>query len=354
MASNRRAATLAIKLADGSWRIRWESGATKNITLEGGRFTVFGQSYRVITEMNASFLGLRAHFSWADGTVQTLESYDEQNHCLTWSTTHPDHPRISWVRADVPSQVSADPDDAPPRSVTHTEGTSYIVAFGHPELFPLPGSRDLVFSPFPAAGGQNPYQPVSGVLRETHTQMQESWTIDSVPPPFFCRFSTYVLHHLYEALRGLSERSRGLQLADLMGHMNHLATDQHALAILRHIGGEDQETRVTFIVAIAVAALIRGCQEDKTLTAFSATLDFPPAILDASWTRQLYFNLSDSERKRLRRFNNGVRRMPYVLMRQLILRKAPKKGAHGPARRLVRRNFMPDSEELFRVVVSFL
>ena len=245
-------------------------------------------------------------------------------------------------------------DDDAPRSVTHTEGISYIVAFGHPELFPMPGSRDLVFSPFTAAGGQNPYQPVSGVLRETHTQMQESWTIDSVPPPFFCRFSTYVLHHLYKALRGLSERSRGLQLAELMGHMNHLATDQHALAILRHIGGEDQETRVTFIVAIAVAALIRGCQEDKTLTAFSATLDPPPAIFDANWTRKIYFNLSDRERTRLRRFDNGVRRMPYVLSRQLILRKVPKKGAHGPARRLVRRNFMPDSEELFRVVVSFL
>ena len=248
----------------------------------------------------------------------------------------------------------ASDDDAPPRRVTHTEGTSYIVAFGHPELFPMPGSRDLVFSPFTAAGGQNPYQPVSGVLRETHTQMQESWTIDSVPPPFFCRFSTYVLHHLYEALRGLSERSRGLQLVELMGHMNSLWTDQHVVAILRHICGEDQDNRVTFLVAIAVAALIRGCHEDKTLTAFSATLDPPPAIFDANWTRKIYFNLSDRERKRLRRYDNGVRRMPYVLMRQLILRKVPKKGAHGPARRLVRRNFMPDSEELFRVVVSFL
>ena len=250
----------------------------------------------------------------------------------------------------------ASDDDAPPRSVTHTEGTSYIVAFGHPELFPLPGSRYLAFSPFPAAGGQNPYQPVSGVLREIHTQMQEdgeSWTIQSVPPPFFCRFSTYVLHHFYEALRGLSEQSRGLRLGELMGHMN-LATDQYAVAILRDIGGEDQENRGTLIVAIAVAALICGCHEDKTLTAFSAMLDPPPAILDASWTRNVYFNLSDRERKRLRRFDNGVRRMPYVLMRQLILRKAPKKGAHGPARRLVRRSFMPDSEELFRVVVSFL
>ena len=252
----------------------------------------------------------------------------------------------------------ASDDDAPRRSVAHTEGTSYIVAFGHPELFPMPGSRDLVFSPFTAAGGQNPYQPESGVLHAIYTEIQEvgqSWTtIHSVPPPFLCRFSTYVLHHLYEALRGLSERSRGLRLEELIGHMRPLATDQYAVAILRSIGGEDQENRGTLIVAIAVAALIRGCHEDKTLTAFSATLDPPPAIFDANWTRKIYFNLSDRERKRLRRFDNGIRRMPYVLMRQLILRKAPKKGAHGPARRLVRRSFMPDSEELFRVVVSFL
>ena len=253
-------------------------------------------------------------------------------------------------------------DDDAPRRVTHTEGTSYIVAFGHPELFPLPGSRDLVFSPFPAAGGQNPYQPVSGVLRETHTQMQESWTIDSVPPPFFCRFSTYVLHHFYEALRGLSARSRGLQFGGLMECMKTFLTYQDAAAVLRHIGGgTEQDNTGTLVVAIIIMALVRGCHEDKTLTAFSATRDPtifegspPQAVLNNSWTQHLYFNLSDRERKRLRRFDNGVRRMPYVLMRHLILRKAPKKGAHGPARRLVRRSFMPDSEELFRVVVSFL
>ena len=365
MASNRRAATLAIKLADGSWRIRWESGATKDITLEGGRFTVFGQSYRVITEMNASFLGLRAHFSWADGTVQTLESYDEQSHCLTWSTTHPDHPRISWVRADVPSQVLADPDDAPPRSVTHTEGTSYIVAFGHPELFPIPGSEHFVFGPFPAAGGHNPYQPESGVMHAIYTEIQEvgqSWTIHSVPPSVLCRISTTMLLIFYDALRGLSERSRGLRFVDLLDCMKTLLTYQHAAAVLRHIGGgTEQDNTGTLVVAIIMMALARGCQYDKTLTACSATLEPtifegspPPATLGAGWTEYLYFNLSDRERKRLRRFDNGVRRMPYVLARQLILRKAPKKGAHGPARRLVRRSFMPDSEELFRVVVSFL
>ena len=44
--------------------------------------------------------------------------------------------------------------------------------------------------------------------------------------------------------------------------------------------------------------------------------------------------------------------MPYVLSRQLILRKA--KSGGGPSGRFIRRNFLPDSDELWRVVVSFL
>ena len=254
--------------------------------------------------------------------------------------------------------------DAPPRSVTHTEGTSYIVAFADPEGFPLPGLDHFVFSPFPAAGGQNPYQPESGVMHAIYTEMQEdgeSWTIHSVPPAVLCRIATKLLLHFYDALRGVSERSRGLRFVELMTSVNALATDEHAAAVLRHIGRTEQESTGTLLIAIIVFALARGCHEDKTLTAFSATLyptifegSPPPAVIGHQWSDHLYFNLSDRERRRLRRLDNGVRRMPYVLMRQLILRKAPKKGAHGPARRLLRRNFMPDSEELFRVVVSFL
>ena len=255
--------------------------------------------------------------------------------------------------------------DAPSRSVTHTEGNSYIVAFGHPELFPITASEQFVFGPFPAAGGQNPYQPESGVMHAIYTEMQEvgqSWTIHSVPPAVLCRISTNLLLVFYDALRGLSARSRGLQFGGLLECIKTFLTYQDAAAVLRHIGGgTEQDNTGTLVAAIMIMALVRGCHEDKTLTAFSATRDPtifegspPQAVLNNSWTQHLYFNLSDRERKRLRRFDNGVRRMPYVLMRQLILRKAPKKGAHGPARRLVRRSFMPDSEELFRVVVSFL
>ena len=253
-----------------------------------------------------------------------------------------------------------------PSSVAHAEGTSYIVAFGHPEKFPIPGLARFVFSPFPAAGGQNPYQPESGVLRAIYTQINlledgESWTIQSVPPAVLSRIATHVLLLFYDGLRGVSERNRGLRLGQLMDYMQPLQSDPYAAAVLRHIGGGDTADVGTLIVLIAFMALARGCHEDRTLTACSATPEStifegspPPATLDLSWTRHLYFNLSDRERKRLRRFDNGVRRMPYILARQLILRKMPKKGAHGPARRLVRRSFMPDSEELFRVVVAFL
>ena len=51
--------------------------------------------------------------------------------------------------------------DAPSRSVTHTEGNSYIVAFGHPELFPITASELFVFSPFPAAGRREGSRPGS-------------------------------------------------------------------------------------------------------------------------------------------------------------------------------------------------
>ena len=48
------------------------------------------------------------------------------------------------------------------------------------------------------------------------------------------------------------------------------------------------------------------------------------------------------------------RRMPTILARQLIIRKVDKKKLHGQLRRLVYGLFMTESDELFRVVVSFL
>ena len=71
----------------------------------------------------------------------------------------------------------------------------------------------------------------------------------------------------------------------------------------------------------------------------------------------LYFNLSARERKRLREYAKSVRRerrMPSILARQLIIRKVDKRKLHGQLRRLVYGLFMTESDELFRVVVSFL
>ena len=99
------------------------------------------------------------------------------------------------------------------------------------------------------------------------------------------------------------------------------------------------------------------CHRDGTLqictkTPDKATLSGSAAHFDLG---ALYFNLSPRERTRLREHAKAVRRdrrMPYVLSRQLILRKASRGG--GPSGRFIRRNFLPDSDELFRVVASFL
>ena len=71
----------------------------------------------------------------------------------------------------------------------------------------------------------------------------------------------------------------------------------------------------------------------------------------------IYFNLSARERARLRDYAKSVRRdrrMPTILARQLIIKKVDKRKLHGQLRRLVYGLFMTESDELFRVVVSFL
>ena len=54
--------------------------------------------------------------------------------------------------------ASDDDAAAVPAAVEHTEGTSYVVPFGDPSSHPLPGSENFYCRPFPAAGGENPYQ----------------------------------------------------------------------------------------------------------------------------------------------------------------------------------------------------
>ena len=113
---------------------------------------------------------------------------------------------------------------------------------------------------------------------------------------------------------------------------------------------------ISSIIICFLICFYRMCHRDGTLQICTKTPDKAttsgPGEFDLG---ALYFNLSPRERTRLREHAKAVRRdrrMPYVLSRQLILRKAKRGG--GPSGRFIRRNFLPDSDELFRVVVSFL
>ena len=56
-------------------------------------------------------------------------------------------------------------------AVEHTEGTSYLVAFGDPRRYPLPSSVTYYSQDFPAAGGENPYQPEMALLAPLVAQL---------------------------------------------------------------------------------------------------------------------------------------------------------------------------------------
>ena len=114
-----------------------------------------------------------------------------------------------------------------------------------------------------------------------------------------------------------------------------------------------------YSVICLVICLYRMCYRDGTLQAFTSTPDQATISEPVPFPLQndLYFNLSPRERTRLREHAKAVlrdRRMPSILARQLIIRKVDKKKLHGQLRRLVYGLFMTESDELFRVVVSFL
>lgn len=101
-------------LHDATWTVRWASGATEPITTRDGRFSVCGEHYviRFIGETGTYF------FQWPDGSIQTLEAFD--GHTITWSSTHPEYPRVYWDRRppsldEVPTQLADD--WVPPRTV---------------------------------------------------------------------------------------------------------------------------------------------------------------------------------------------------------------------------------------------
>ena len=145
---------------------------------------------------------------------------------------------------------------------------------------------------------------------------------------------------LYDLLREVNERSRGLEIFDLMRAAvaaDPSGTIAHIIALL----GDN------FLDAI-FKWVVRGCLHDRTLVAFHETPDFNVLQGGQIELVGIHLNLSARERGRLR----VLRRMPYVLARQLVLKKVTKRRLRGAPRQVWQLIALPD--ELFRVVIKFL
>ena len=248
--------------------------------------------------------------------------------------------------------ASNDPPSLTVTAVEHTEGTSYEVAFGDPARYSLPGSENYFCRGFPAAGGENPYQPEMGLLAPLNAQLARMGST-AQNGALMMQIGNAICVSIYDALRCVPERSRGLDVITLITNAADSNQEFHTviewLAHANATGG--------YLYASLVICFYRMCYRDGTLQAFTSTPDQATISEPVPFPLQndLYFNLSPRERTRLREHAKAVRRdrrMPYVLSRQLILRKASTGG--GPSGRFIRRNYLPDSDELFRVVVSFL
>ena len=158
--------------------------------------------------------------------------------------------------------------------------------------------------------------------KTTAQVMRDSRFLRGWPPPF------------------LPQRSRGLEIFDLMRAAvaaDPSGTIAHIIALL----GDN------FLDAI-FKWVVRGCLHDRTLVAFHETPDFNVLQGGQIELVGIHLNLSARERGRLR----VLRRMPYVLARQLVLKKVNKRRLRGAQRQVLQLLSLPD--ELFRVVIKFL
>ena len=90
-----------------------------------------------------------------------------------------------WASASFGMSTAAPANDPPSPTVTaveHTEGTSYMVAFGDPERYPLLFEEKYSTRPYPAAGGENPYRPETGLLPAANAMLVE--VVGEAKPPF--------------------------------------------------------------------------------------------------------------------------------------------------------------------------
>ena len=242
-------------------------------------------------------------------------------------------------------------------AVEHTEGTSYVVAFGDPARYPLPSTENYYCRAFPAAGGENPYQPETGLLAQYVAELVPA---DASAPngplngALLMQLGNALCVSIYDAVRCVPEESRGLSFGDLMKR-NEIKSSTDWMVRYHQRAGSGS---ISSIIICFLICFYRMCHRDGTLQICTKTPDKAttsgPGEFDLG---ALYFNLSPRERTRLREYTKSVRRdrrMPSILARQLIIRKVDKRKLHGQLRRLVYGLFMTESDELFRVVVSFL
>jgi hypothetical protein len=239
--------------------------------------------------------------------------------------------------------------------VQHIEGTSYVVAFGDPARYPILGSNGYSINSFPAAGGENPYQPETRLLAVSNANLVRLG--ESKPPvSLIMQIGNSLCVPIYDALRCVPERSRGLGFEPLLDAAESNQEFKRFTNWMVNYNRRAGPIGIASLITCLFICFYRMCHRDGTLQICTKTPEeatrSDPNMFDFD---ALYFNLSPRERRRLREYAKRVRRdrrMPYVLSRQLILRKASRGG--GPSGRFIRRNFLPDSDELFRVVVSFL
>ena len=221
-----------------------------------------------------------------------------------------------------------------------------------PRIKPTPGLLSLIPS-YPAAGGENPYEPETGLLAQYVAELVPV-DVSTAPPSALVtvlRIANALCVSIYDAIRCVSERSRGVSAKTIL-HAIMESNDEVTIALDWMIRYDKSPNGGGCLSACLLVFLYRMCHRDGTLQAFTTTSDLATISAPGEFDLfPLYFNLSARERTRLRVLRRD-RRMPYVLSRQLILRKARSRG--GPSGRFIRRNFLPDSDELFRVVVSFL
>jgi hypothetical protein len=222
----------------------------------------------------------------------------------------------------------------------HREGESYPFDYKTP-VHSVPYLPNML--PFPAAGGLNPYEP-------------ERASFPNPDPRFGSQLSVYV----YDVLRELPEQSRGIDKTTLQNQLCWAGAFGQAVPAAQELNAGVRD------------CFIRGIHHDGTFAAFTPLspsqrfhklIDAGRIYLDAmdaagpgevvplppmEDARDVYFTLSAHERKRLR----VVRRMPLIVARQLALKKNEK--GQTPERRLLTLEGIPASDDLFRVVVSFL